>query len=70
MPTTIQISDELREILKKRKLHSKESYEDVIWDLIEDQLVLKDKIIEEIEKGISEYKSGKYHTFEEVFHNE
>ena len=39
--TTIQISSELKEALRKRKLHVKESYEDIIWDLLEDQMELK-----------------------------
>ena len=67
MPTTIQISDELRDALKKRKLHSKESYESVIWDLIEDQLTLKDEIVAEIEKGLKDYREGKFVTADEVF---
>jgi len=67
MTTTIQISDELRDALKKRKLHSKETYEGVIWDLIEDQLTLKDEIVVEIEKGLKEYKEGKFVTADEVF---
>jgi predicted transcriptional regulator len=67
MPTTIQISDELRDALKKRKLHSKESYEGVIWDLIEDQLTLKDEIVVEIEKGLKEYREGKFISADEVF---
>lgn len=67
MPTTIQISDELLEALKKRKIHSKESYEEIIWDLLEDQMVLKDEIIEAIEKGKKEYLQGDYQTMEDVF---
>ena len=67
MPTTIQISDELLEALKKRKIHSKETYEEIIWDLLEDQMVLKDEIIEAIEKGKKEYLQGDYQTMEDVF---
>ena len=70
MPTSIQISNELKDALKARKMHSKESYEDVIWDLLEDQLVLKDEIIAKIEEGIEEYKNGKYFTAEAVFSDE
>jgi predicted CopG family antitoxin len=43
MATTIQISSELLAELKKRKLHEKESYEEVIWDLIEDTMELSDE---------------------------
>lgn len=65
--TTIQISNALRDELKKRKLHRKESYEDIIWDLLEDQMVLKDEILKKINESIEEYKKGEYLTEEEVF---
>ena len=42
METTIQISEDLLEELKKRKINEK-SYEDVIWDLIEDELELSEE---------------------------
>ena len=67
MPTTIQISDELLEALKKRKIHSKETYEEIIWVLLEDQMVLKDEFIDAIEKGKKEYLQGDYQTMEYVF---
>ena len=67
MPTTIQISEELLEALKKRKLHTKESYEEVIWDLLEDQLTLKDSVVKQIEKGLEEYHKGEYYTMDDVF---
>ena len=69
MPTTIQISEELLEALKKRKIHPKESYEEIIWDLLEDQMVLRDEILKEIEKGKKEYLEGEYETMEDVFGN-
>lgn len=65
--TTIQISSELREALQKRKLHVKESYEDVIWDLLEDQMQLKDEIVEQIEKGKKEYLEGQFESMDDVF---
>ncbi|MHA2363463.1 MAG: hypothetical protein ACXAC7_05870 [Candidatus Hodarchaeales archaeon] len=67
MNTTIQISKELLEELKKRKLHNKESYEEIIWDLLEDQMILKEEIVKQIELGRKEYLEGKYETFDEVF---
>lgn len=65
--TTIQISTELKEALKMRKHHAKESYEEIIWDLLEDQMELKDEILNSIEEGLREYDEGKYHTMDEVF---
>lgn len=40
MPTTIQVSEKLQKELAERKLHDKETYEEVIWDLMEDALEL------------------------------
>ncbi len=40
MPTTIQVSENLQKELAERKLHDKETYEEVIWDLMEDALEL------------------------------
>lgn len=67
MSTTIKVSQELLEALKKRKLHSKESYEDIIWDLLEDQMVLRDEVVEQVEIGRKEYLKGEFETMEEVF---
>jgi len=53
--TTIQISKELLNKLQFMKMHSKESYEDIIWDLIEDRL----EFSEETKKTISEYEKAK-----------
>ena len=43
MATTIQISEELKKELTKKKLYTAESYEDVIWDLMEDTMELSDE---------------------------
>ena len=52
--------------MKKRKFHAKESYEDIIWDLIEDTEELSEETQRDIEKSRAEIKAGKYHTLEEV----
>ncbi len=65
--TTIQISSELKEALQKRKLHAKESYENIIWGLLEDQMQLKDEIVKEIESGREEYLQGNFDTMDDVF---
>ena len=36
MASSIQVSVELLEELKSRKLFARESYEEIVWDLIED----------------------------------
>ena len=66
MVTTIQISQQLQKELSKRKLYDKETYEEVIWDLIEDTAELSDETKNELDKIYAEMKAGKYHTLEEV----
>lgn len=66
MVTTIQVSNELKEILEKRKLHAKDTYEDVIWDLYEDTAELSEATKKAIEKSRQEFAEGKTSPFEEV----
>ena len=66
MATTIQVSADLLKELKKRKLFEKESYEDVIWGIIEDTMELSDETKRDIEKAEAEIKAGKFYTHEEV----
>ncbi len=48
MATTIQISQDLKSKLSIRKTSDKESYEDIIWDLLEDTMELNDQTKKEI----------------------
>ncbi len=66
MATTIQVSDSLVEKLKQRKLYDKESYEEVIWDLMEDTQELNEETKRNMAKARAEIKAGKTHTHEEV----
>ncbi len=66
MDTTIQISRELLEKLKKRKLSGKESYENVIWDLLEDTMELSEETKRNIAISRQEYKEGKVHKWEDI----
>jgi len=52
MATTIQISNDLLEKLQTMKVHNKESYENIIWDLIEDSMELS----EETKRNILAYE--------------
>ena len=70
MPTSIQISEELLVAQKNRKLHNKESCEQVIWDLIEDLMFLKNEVLQRIEQGLIEYETGTYFSMYEVFSDE
>jgi predicted transcriptional regulator len=60
MVTTIQITEELKEKLSFRKMTSKDSYEDVIWDLLEDTLELNEQTIKEIENSRKEFEKGHF----------
>lgn len=68
MATTIQISEGLQEALAKKKLYDKETYEEIIWDLIEDSLELSEETKKNIEKYEEDVKKGnaRFSTFEEV----
>ena len=66
MATTIQISTDLLETLKKRKQYDKESYEEVIWNLVEDTMELNEETKRNIQEAKTEYKAGKFYTHEQV----
>ena len=66
MDTTIQISNVLKKELLKRKFFNKETYEEVIWDLIEDNQELSEHTKKEIAQSRAEYKAGKTHTLAEI----
>ena len=69
MATTIQVSDDLIEKLKRMKINDKESYENIIWDLIEDSMELSEetkKIILDYEKEIKTNGLKNFKTLEQV----
>jgi len=59
MDTTIQISRELLERLAKMKMYNKESYEEVIWDMIEDRLELSEETKKDIEISREDIRAGR-----------
>jgi len=66
METTIQVSRELRKTLEGKKMHGKESYEEVIWDMIEDTMELSDETKREIAEARKEAREGKVKTIAQV----
>jgi len=66
MATSIQISEELQKELIKRKFFDKETYEEVIWDLVEDSQELNEQTKKELAQARAEIKAGKSHTLAEV----
>ncbi len=66
MATTIQISEELQQELSKRKFVEKETYEEVIWAVLEDTMELTEQTKKDIEEARKEYKQGKFKTLEQA----
>ena len=66
MDTTIQISNELLERLRSMKMNNKESYENIIWDLIEDRLEFSEATKKNIEKSQKEINEGKIISLENL----
>ena len=66
MVTTIQVSNDLLKTLKKRKLHEKESYEDIIWDLLEDTMELSEETKMAIAQSEKEFREGHFYTHEQM----
>lgn len=66
METTIQVSKELRKALEMRKANPKESYETIIWDLMEDNAELSEEAKKEIEEARKEIREGKFKTLAQV----
>ena len=51
MPTTIQISDNVKSVLDRMKMMERESYNEIIERMIEDDLELNEKTKKEIEES-------------------
>lgn len=66
MATTIQVSEELLNSIKERKIYEKESYEEVIWSLLEDSMELNKEAKLSVEQARAEIKAGKFYTHEQV----
>ena len=66
MATTIQISEKLQNELAEKRMFDRETYEEIIWDLIEDNKELNEETKKEIEKSRAEIKAGKFYKLSEV----
>lgn len=66
LETSIQISKELLEKLKVMKIHNKESYEDIIWDLIEDRMEFSEETKKNIAQSEKDFREGKTISLEEI----
>lgn len=66
MPTTIQISDNVKEVLDKMKMLERETYNNIIERMIEDDLELNEKTKKDIEEARKRIKAGKFIAHEEA----
>jgi hypothetical protein len=66
MATSIQISEDLQQELVKRKFYEKETYEEVIWDMVENSIELSEETKKEIALARAEIKAGKFHSLADV----
>ena len=66
MGTTIQISQDLLEKLRLMKVHEKESYEDLIWDLLEDRIELSEETKRNIAEAEKDIREGRIIPLEEI----
>ena len=60
--TTIQISSNLQQELNKMKLFNRETYEEVIWNVIEDTKELSEQTKRDIALSRKEISEGKFIT--------
>ncbi len=64
--TSIQVSRDLLEDLKSRKMYDKESYEDIIRDLLEDTMELSEQTLANIKKSEADIKAGRVHSLKDI----
>ena len=66
MATTIQVSEELTKVLKNKKMYDKETYEEIIWDLLEDSMELSEETKRRIKQSEKEIKQGQTVKFSKI----
>ena len=69
MVTSIQITEKMQKELSKKKMFEKETYEEVIWDLIEDSMELSEETKRHIAQAEKDIKEGRVYTHEQVKKN-
>ena len=66
MATTIQISEKLQKELTKRKMFTKQTYEEVIWALLEDTEDFSVETKHETAEARTEIADGKFVSLSEI----
>lgn len=66
MVTTIQVSKDLLKKLQSMKIYSKESYEEIIWDLLEDRMELSEDTKKNLKESEEDIKAGRLVSFDVI----
>jgi len=66
MATTIQISDDVKKVLDKMRIFQRETYNELIMNLLEDNMRINEKTKRELEEARKEIKLGKTISHEEI----
>ncbi len=66
MPTTIQISNSIKKTLERMKMFNRESYNDIIERMLEDNLEINEKTKKEIDEARKRIQTGKFTTQEQI----
>ncbi len=64
--TSIQVSEKLLEKLKKRKLYERETYEEVIEDLLADVSELSEETKRSLARAEKDVKAGRVHNLDSI----
>lgn len=57
--STIRVSDALKEALAQRKISARETYEEVIWELLEDHAELTEQTTRDLERAEEDVAAGR-----------
>ncbi len=64
MPTTIQVTEEVKAALDRMKIFSRETYNDILERILEDLQELNEETKKEIDAALKEIEEGRYVTHE------
>jgi predicted transcriptional regulator len=64
--TTIQLSSETKAKLDKMRVSKRDTYNDIIENLIEDSMELSEEAKKDIEEALEDYKQGRVYSMADV----
>lgn len=64
--TTMRVSKKLLEALSKLKINDRETYEEVIWDLIDPYLELSKEVKDSLQEAEKDFERGETTSFEDL----